>query len=162
MSKKKHITESLTPRVVGYNVEIKKFSKSKDKKFKNIVGLCEFNEKRIYINKDLPDISYGSKKLCLSHELVHVRLKNILYLHDICAHSEERYVECEAICWTADKYLSMGEIEVKRYVTDGFRLSIRKKGHRKEIILRIFRFLKISPPRGIINKISGSIKEGEE
>ena len=143
MTKKNAKIESLTPKALGYDVAQINFEKKEERKFKGAVGLCEFNEKRIYIDKTLPDRSYGSKKLCLNHELVHARIGHLLANYGVSPDNEERYVEVEAICWTGLKYLSAGEIEIKKNLTSNGKLNIRKKQHRVEIISRIFSFLGI-------------------
>lgn len=143
MKKSDQKSESLTPKKLGYKVTQVNFEQKGERKFKDAVGLCEFNEKRIYIDKTLPEQNFGSKKLCLNHELVHARIGHLLYEAKISPDNEERYVEIEAICWTAMRYLSAGEIEIKKNMTNGSKLNMRKIGHRKRIITNIFAFLNI-------------------
>lgn len=157
MAKKPQKNESLTPKTLGYEVKQVNFKSKEEKKFKGAVGLCEFNEKRIYVEKTLPDKNYGSKKLCLNHELVHARVGHLLVDAGISEGNEERYVEVEAICWTGYKYLSAGEAEIKKSITESGKLNIRKKSNRLEIVSRIFSFLEIKVKEDLIKALSEKV-----
>ncbi len=154
-------TDSLTPRALGFEAKEVSFDKKTERKFKGAVGLCELGEKKIYVDKDLPRKSSGSRKLCLNHELVHARIGYLFSDNKIGEDTEERYVEIEAICWTGTKYLSAGEYEIKRNITDGGRLNIRKLSHKREVVARIFDFLHVKVKDSFVEALANKKVERE-
>ncbi len=126
----------------------------KDKDFKNAVGLYDSNSETIYIEKRLPIHNPGTRRLALQHELVHSRLEKGLSFNGL-----EPYVEIEAICRTPFDYLTTAECLIKKKITDGGKLTMKK--NLKKIVENIFYFLRILPDKELVDLIvKGRSKNG--
>jgi hypothetical protein len=93
--------------------------KKMGKEFNGAVGLLDYEEKRIWVDKSLPRISNGTRKAVENHERAHA----LLYKKNIHTHftkaKEETMCNLLALIWTNDKWLTDVEVAAKRYMLKG-------------------------------------------
>lgn len=82
------------------------------KDFKDCVGLTDFDKNTIFVDANLPEVSNGSKRMTLAHEIAHLRLHhaNVVLPKQV----EEDYCEMEAVFKVPRQYLSVAESLLKK------------------------------------------------
>lgn len=129
----------------GLNIKVVSFKRKAihDEDFQGAVGIYDPDTHTAYINDNLPAKSNGSKELCTKHEAVHHRLRNIEAVKTLFGDLKkaELYVELEAITRTKSIYLSFGEEELKKILTNNFELNPNVEEDLVEIAKKIIKLL---------------------
>lgn len=161
MRRKKKQVPNLPVKKRGFKVLEVYFSgrSSTDRDFHNTVGLMRPDEKKIYIEKSLPRLSYGTKQLTFNHELAHARLDSIDIERLLNAEKEEAFVELEAVVRTSDKFLSLAESYLKDFLTKGKRLNPRKREDFRKIVINILKMLGVKLTTQLVYQLSTGTKQ---
>lgn len=148
----------------GYRIKYVDFSKQKKDKrlFNKSVGLCDFDNKTIYVDKKLGEDNQGSKELCLNHELAHARLGSIEVDEFTFDGFEELFVELEALTRTKNGALTIIESMLKTALTNGEELDPKNKEDFYEIVRNICSFINIKLSKKYLKILADGDKNENE